>query len=88
MQKALNGLSPTIRETFLMVFQEGRTCREVADLLQVPIGTVLSRTDSGRKALRAALGRNGSAHKQVGKNNFGSAREASGRGLRIDAINE
>jgi RNA polymerase sigma-70 factor (ECF subfamily) len=55
MQAALNSLSPAIRETFVMVFVENRTCREVAEILKIPIGTVLSRTDSGRKALRAFL---------------------------------
>jgi len=55
LQLALDGLSPIIRETFLMVFGEGRTCRETAESLRIPLGTVLSRLDSGRKALRAAM---------------------------------
>jgi RNA polymerase sigma-70 factor (ECF subfamily) len=49
-------LSPNIRQTFLMVFQEGRTCRETAESLHIPIGTVLSRLDSARHSLRAAMG--------------------------------
>jgi RNA polymerase sigma-70 factor, ECF subfamily len=55
LQKALDTLSVPIRQTFLMVFSEGRTCRETAEILHIPIGTVLSRLDSGRRALRAAL---------------------------------
>lgn len=54
-QAALNTLSPIIRQTFLMVFAEGLTCREVAESLHIPIGTVLSRLDSGRRGLRAVL---------------------------------
>jgi RNA polymerase sigma-70 factor (ECF subfamily) len=54
-QAALNTLSPMIRQTFLMVFAEGLTCREVAAELGIPIGTVLSRLDSGRRGLRAIL---------------------------------
>jgi RNA polymerase sigma-70 factor (ECF subfamily) len=56
-QMALNTLSPIIRQTFLMVFVEGLTCRETAQSLEIPLGTVLSRLDSGRRALRAALSR-------------------------------
>ncbi len=56
MQMALNSLSPLVRQTFLMVFMEGRACREVAEILEIPLGTVLSRTDTARKALREVLG--------------------------------
>jgi RNA polymerase sigma-70 factor (ECF subfamily) len=55
LQKALDTLAPRIRETFLMVFLEGNTCRETADVLKVPLGTVLSRLDRARQLLRAAL---------------------------------
>jgi RNA polymerase sigma-70 factor (ECF subfamily) len=54
-QTALDSLSPLIRETFLMVFVEGRTCREAAESLSIPLGTVLSRLDSARRTLRSAL---------------------------------
>jgi RNA polymerase sigma-70 factor, ECF subfamily len=55
LQAALNSLSPMIRQTFLMVFVEGCTCRETAAALRIPIGTVLSRLDSARRVLRTAL---------------------------------
>jgi RNA polymerase sigma-70 factor (ECF subfamily) len=54
-QTALETLSPVVRQTFLMVFFEGLTCRETAASLDIPMGTVLSRLDTGRRALRAAL---------------------------------
>jgi len=66
LQTALQSLSPVIRETFLMVFMQGETCREAALALKVPLGTVLSRLDQARRALRVKLvdaaeghGRNG-----------------------------
>jgi DNA-directed RNA polymerase specialized sigma24 family protein len=55
-QSGLAVLSPNIRQTFLMVFLEGRTCRETAETLHIPIGTVLSRLDSARHSLRTAMG--------------------------------
>jgi RNA polymerase sigma-70 factor (ECF subfamily) len=56
LQAALNTISPAVRETFLMVFAEGLTCREAAEELHIPLGTVLSRLDSARRALRTRLG--------------------------------
>jgi RNA polymerase sigma-70 factor (ECF subfamily) len=55
LQLALNGLTPSIKETFLMVFLEGNTCREVAAIQKIPLGTVLSRLDRARQVLRASL---------------------------------
>jgi RNA polymerase sigma-70 factor (ECF subfamily) len=51
----LNALSPVLRETFLMVFLQGLTCRETAAELKIPIGTVLSRLDAARRSLRKTL---------------------------------
>lgn len=57
LQMAMAALNPSIRQTLLMVFVEGLTCRETAASLQIPIGTVLSRLDSARRSLRQALGK-------------------------------
>jgi RNA polymerase sigma-70 factor, ECF subfamily len=56
MQTALSLLNPSIRQTLLMVYAEGLTCRETAQILKIPIGTVLSRLDSARRSLRQTLG--------------------------------
>jgi RNA polymerase sigma-70 factor (ECF subfamily) len=56
LQAALGVLNPSIRQTLLMVFVEGLTCRETAESLRIPIGTVLSRLDSARRSLRRELG--------------------------------
>ena len=52
---ALAGLEDRFREPMLMVFLEGKTCREAADELGVPLGTVLSRIHRARKTLREQL---------------------------------
>jgi RNA polymerase sigma-70 factor (ECF subfamily) len=55
LQSALDSLSEPIRLTFVTVFVEGRTCRQAAEALRIPLGTVLSRLDSARRALRVAM---------------------------------
>ncbi len=44
LQQALDTLEDRYKEPFLLVFQGGLTCRETAEMLQIPLGTVLSRT--------------------------------------------
>lgn len=56
LQLGLMRLSVEQRETLLMVFVEQLTCRQTATTLGIPIGTVLSRLDSARRALRGVLG--------------------------------
>ena len=55
LQMALSHLSVDVRETFLMVFMQGFKCREAAEELKVPLGTVLSRLSRAREVLRAAV---------------------------------
>jgi RNA polymerase sigma-70 factor (ECF subfamily) len=55
LQRALDGLAEHFKLPFLMVFLQGLTCQEVADALDLPIGTVLSRLHRARKALQIAL---------------------------------
>lgn len=54
-QHALDALKPTIRETFLLVVLGELSHAEVAEMLQVPLGTVLSRVSRARTQLREAL---------------------------------
>ena len=54
-QQALNRLSGELRETLLLVVVAELTHREAADLLGVPLGTVLSRVSRARKRLREYL---------------------------------
>ena len=55
LQSALNALDERFRTPLLMVFVQGLTCRETADQLDLPLGTVLSRIHRARKRLRIAL---------------------------------
>jgi len=55
LQRALNALDERFRTPLLMVFVQGLTCRETADQLDLPLGTVLSRIHRARKQLRCAL---------------------------------
>jgi RNA polymerase sigma-70 factor (ECF subfamily) len=53
--RALGALEDRYKEPFLMVFQEGLSCKEAAASLDVPLGTVLSRIHRARNFLRKFL---------------------------------
>jgi RNA polymerase sigma-70 factor (ECF subfamily) len=55
MQAALGRLPRDLRETLLLVVVGELTHQEVADLLQIPLGTVLSRVSRARQRLREML---------------------------------
>jgi RNA polymerase sigma-70 factor (ECF subfamily) len=55
MQRALDRLPAELRETLLLVVVGELTHQEAADLLGVPLGTVLSRVSRGRSRLREFL---------------------------------
>lgn len=55
LQSALDALDDRYKESFLMVFLEGLTCRETAERLEIPLGTVLSRNYRARLFLRDFL---------------------------------
>ena len=55
MQRALGRLPTELRETLLLVVVGELTHQEAADLLDVPLGTVLSRVSRARKRLREQL---------------------------------
>ena len=52
---ALEDLPENFRLPVLLADVEGFSYREIADILEVPIGTVMSRLHRGRKALEKAL---------------------------------
>jgi RNA polymerase sigma-70 factor (ECF subfamily) len=55
LQTALDALPREFRETLLLVVVGGLTHQEAADLLDVPLGTVLSRVSRARGRLRETL---------------------------------
>lgn len=52
---ALDALSEDHRTVILLAVVEGFTCRELADILSLPIGTVMSRLSRARHSLRESL---------------------------------
>jgi len=56
-RQALNRLGSDQRTVLLLAVIEGFTCREIAEILGVPIGTVMSRLSRARDAMREQLSR-------------------------------
>lgn len=56
MAKAIDTLGAEQREALLLVVLEGMSYGEAADVIGVPIGTLMSRLGRARAALRAATG--------------------------------
>lgn len=52
---ALAGLPAQFREVLCYAAIDGYSCREIAEMMHTPMGTVLSRLHRGRTLLRAAL---------------------------------
>jgi RNA polymerase sigma-70 factor (ECF subfamily) len=55
-QRAINDLPVHYRETLLLCDVEEMSYQEIAEILSIPIGTVMSRLARARYAVRAALG--------------------------------
>jgi len=55
-REALVRLPAEQRTAILLSVVEGFTCREIAEILSLPIGTVMSRLGRARQALREKLG--------------------------------
>jgi RNA polymerase sigma-70 factor, ECF subfamily len=53
--QALRGLPEVLRSTVLMVYGEGFSYREAAEILDIPVGTVMSRLAAARQKLCATL---------------------------------
>ncbi len=55
-KEALQELAPDFRLAVYLADVEGFAYKEIADIMQTPIGTVMSRLNRGRKQLRGLLG--------------------------------
>ncbi len=53
--RAFDQLAAEQREVLLLAVVEGFTCEETAGILEIPIGTVMSRLSRGRQTLREQL---------------------------------
>jgi len=56
LRRAVDGLSPPLRQAVVATLIDGYSYQEAADLLNVPRGTVASRVHEARAQLRAVLG--------------------------------
>jgi RNA polymerase sigma-70 factor, ECF subfamily len=54
-KEAIEGLPENFRIPVLLADLEGLSYQEIADILEIPIGTVMSRLHRGRKAMQKAL---------------------------------
>ena len=72
MQRALGRLPDELRETLLLVVVAELTHQEAADVLSVPLGTVLSRVSRARKRLREYLSAKQSRIKEDGEKEDGN----------------
>ncbi|KAB2963442.1 MAG: sigma-70 family RNA polymerase sigma factor [Thermoanaerobaculia bacterium] len=61
-QRALDVLPPDYRMTVVLADLEGFSYKEIADILEIPVGTVMSRLYRGRKLLEEALLRYARSH--------------------------
>ena len=66
LRKALAALPPEQRDAVLLVFVEQLSYAEVAEVLRIPIGTVMSRVWRGRVTLRSVLDGNGDRRGEPG----------------------
>ena len=76
---ALEALSPEHREIVLLSDLEEFTYKEIADILKIPIGTVMSRLSRARAALRKSLRDAAERAGIVGRHPSGSASRPSAR---------
>ena len=65
-KEAIESLPDTFRMAVLLADVEGFSYKEIAEITEVPIGTVMSRIHRGRKALQKALVDRGSTRGLVG----------------------
>ena len=65
-KEAVESLPEQFRMAVLLADVEGFSYKEIADILEVPIGTVMSRLHRGRRALQKALHDFGTARGLVG----------------------
>jgi RNA polymerase sigma-70 factor (ECF subfamily) len=56
-RRALAGLPAEQRAVLILVCVDGLSYREAADVLKIPVGTVMSRLSRGRQGLHARLAR-------------------------------
>jgi RNA polymerase sigma factor (sigma-70 family) len=69
LQQALEELPTTFREVLVLVEMEGLSYKQVAEMLGIPVGTVMSRLARARRRLREYLSLGSSVLKNTGLSN-------------------
>ena len=75
-QHAIEALPAHFREVLLLCEVEEMSYQEIAEVLSIPIGTVMSRLARARKAIRASLGRTSSVTVSAGAAQEGARKKA------------
>jgi RNA polymerase sigma-70 factor (ECF subfamily) len=57
LRRHLTGLPASLREVMVLRHIEGLSYKEIATLIEIPIGTVMSRLSRGRERLQKSLTR-------------------------------
>ena len=84
--RALEALAPEYREAIVMREMHGFSYKEIADAVEVPIGTVMSRLARARDRLRLALGGKTSASAAEPSARPGDSSGKSGAGGRLRQV--
>jgi len=75
--QALADMSEEHRTVLLLGVVEGFTCKEMAEILAVPIGTVMSRMSRARQAMRSRLAANNEGGIRRGANGAACAQKGA-----------
>ena len=63
-QKALHALEDRLRAPVTLFYMQQHSYREIAEILEIPIGTVMSRISRGKAEMRKSLGEEIAAEKR------------------------
>lgn len=80
LKKAIEELKPEFREILLLWGVEGLKYREIAEILEVPIGTVMSRLHRARKLVAEALASDPEATERLGINRLARSEDGNEKG--------
>ena len=78
MMAAINQLPATFKEVILLHYYQGMNIAEIAQMLELPEGTISSRLSRGRKKLESILLKGGDARRRSILSRTSSSKPGSG----------